>query len=695
MCSRKKPAMMQDKQWCRVLPLYLLLVMLLPPSLTMGGQNITANWTNQQSKDDVSDDTYSLTYNLELQQEITEAMSMQESFRSSSGWYEEFDNHSIDPSLHFTVNNDLFLLELYGSGRKQQSSNAATQEQTNGEAVWSSTWDRRFWPNLRTSFGTDYQEDNDSPKRTDSKTITESLALDWDLQFFKVYYNFNRKQFSDAVTDWENNNTNNFARLEAQRRFWQNRLNFGFSHQYSESKDTITRNFEPSGATLIQQSLSQVLHGLDATPLLTAAELTPAPTLHDGDLITASSVSTDGIDTPPHNIGLKVDFKPVHMIYLYTTTDQSATSAGFTFDLYTSDNGTNWLLSTTSQPFSYNSAEKRFELPLSGLSNLWLKLVITSSPIVTVDFSEIETYQSVTGSGKLDLSSTSSSSITDLNLGFMVTDTFSVSYSFSMDKGQYGSGVDYSRYNQTGNLKWQPQPKLSTSLMLNETTQQNGDTEESKTRSYALNMNTIPIDTLNINMGLSQTEKFEASTRQSIGYDLGMLTTAALYPDLDASLDLNYSHTTQDSTNLTASNYNTNLTLTARLVPSLTANLTTGYQQELEGNRNNTTDTTLSLNWRTSDMMSIHLTGNKNWVNSESESDGATLSMALAPTDTTQFSFTYIYVNASQIINKYSLFGSWSLGPHFTLQSNGSYSESQTQQEWQVQSQLVARFSIL
>jgi hypothetical protein len=687
--------MMQDKQWCRVLPLSLLVFMLLPPSLTMGGQNITASWTNHQSKDNVSEDNYSLTYNLDLQQEITEAMSMQESFRSSNGWGEESDNHSIDPSLRFTINNDLFLLELYGSGHQRQSSNAATQEQTNGEAVWSSTWDRRFWPNLRTSFGTDWQEDNASPKRTDNTTITESLAFDWDLEFFKVYYNFNRKQFSDDVTDRENNNTNNFARLEARHSFLENRINFGFSHQYSETKDTVTSNIGGSGVSLIQQSLSQVLHGLDATPLLTAGELTPAPTLHDGDLITASSVSTDGTEAEPHNIGLKVDFKTIHMIYLYTTTDQSANNAGFTFDLYTSDNGTNWQLSTTSQPFSYNSTEKRFEFPVSGLRNLWLKLVITSSPIVTVDFSEIETYQSVTSAGKLDLSSTSSSSITDLNLGFMVTDTFSVSYSFSMDKGQYGSGVDYSRHNQTGNLKWQPQPNLSTTVMLNETTQQNGDAEESKTRSYALNMNTIPIDTININMGLSQTERFEAATRQSVGYNVGMLTTAALYPDLDASLDLNYSHTTQDSTNLTTSNYNTNLTLTARLVPSLTANLNTGYQQDLERNGDNTTDTTLSLNWRTSDMMSIHLTGNKNWVNSQSESEGASLSMALAPTDTTQFSFTYTYVNANQIINKYSLFGSWSLGPHFTLQSNGSYSESQTQQEWQVQTQLVARFSVL
>jgi hypothetical protein len=94
-------------------------------------------------------------------------------------------------------------------------------------------------------------------------------------------------------------------------------------------------------------------------------------------------------------------------------------------------------------------------------------------------------------------------------------------------------------------------------------------------------------------------------------------------------------------------------------------------------------------------MLSMHVSGNKEWLGSDSQSEGASVSLSLAPTDTTQFSMNYIYAKAANRIDKYSLFGSWSLGPHFTLQGNGSYSESQGEEEWLVQSQLVARFSVL
>jgi hypothetical protein len=55
----------------------------------------------------------------------------------------------------------------------------------------------------------------------------------------------------------------------------------------------------------------------------------------------------------------------------------------------------------------------------------------------------------------------------------------------------------------------------------------------------------------------------------------------------------------------------------------------------------------------------------------------------------------YVYAKATERVDKYGVFGSWSLGPHFTLQANGSYAESQGEEEWQVQSQLVARFSVM
>lgn len=682
-------------QYQSLLLLPLVLLLLSTPLGAWAGQDVTANWTNLRSKDTGTEDTYSLTYSLEMEQEITETMSLQESFRSSGRWQEDEDNQNIDPSLRFTVNNDIFLLEVNGSGSKQYYSDSADQKNSQAELTWTSTWDEQFWPNLRASYGNGWQEDDLPTPLTDNKTSTERVDIDWDLEIFKLYYNYSRSDFSDYAKNSESLSTNNFARIEGDHSFFDNRFNIGFSHQYSETKNTSKNNFGASGNVLIIQPLSQVLHGLDSTPLVTAGELTPVAALHDGDLLTASSVATDGIDNPPHNIALKVDFKTIDMIYLYTTLDQSAQSGGFTFTLYTSDNGTNWQIQTISQSFTYNSTEQRFQLPVTALNNLWLKIVITSSPLVSIDFSETETYQSVSATDALSLTSTTSSSISDFNLGYLITETISLTYNLSMEDGEYGSGVSYDRYNHTGNLQWQPYQTFTTSLGLNETASQNGDADESKTRSYTLNMDTSPVDTLAINMGLSRTEDYLGSERQSVDYNVGMLTTAALYPDLDASVTLNYGNITEDSSNITIEDYNATLVLTARLVPSLTTDLTTNYQEILGRDGINTTDTTLNINWRTSEMLSLHIAGKKNWIDNETLSEGLTTTVTLAPTDTSQFSMSYIYLNDTETMNRYTLFGSWSIGPHFTLQTNGSYTESGSQEEWLVQSQMVARFSVL
>ncbi len=688
--------MRQGKKSHLILLLSFLFVAMVMPQTARGSQDISAHWSHTDGKDEVATDEYFLTYTLNLKQEVTETMSLQESIRYSSGWREDSDTQSIDPSLRFGISNDLFLFELFGAASQQRNTLAADQKRASWEAVWASSWEKRFWPNLRTTYGEDWQEDDNSPKITDSTNKTESVALDWDLELFKAYYNYNRTQFDNLATDRQSDTTSNFARLEADHSFWQNRLNFGFAHQYSETRSISTTALGTSTSALIRQSLSQVLHGLDSTPLITTVgELTAVAALYDGDLTTASSVSTNGIDVPPHNIAIKTDFKIINEIYLYTTIDRSAVSAGFSFALYTSDNGTNWQLNTSSQSFSYNGAERRFEFPISSLNNLWLKLVITTSPLTTVDFSEIEVYRLVTGTDEVTLTSTSTSSITDLNLGARLTDSLSLTYSLSFENGEYGSGVEYDRSNQAGHLKWQAMAALTTTVGMNEAKSQNGDADESTSRSYTLNMDAIPLETVDVNMGLTRSEEYEGAERQSVNHNVGLFTTAALYPDLDSSLDLNYGRSKQDDSGLTTRNYHGTLTLTARLVPRLTADLTTDYQHTLGDAGSETTGADLSLNWRASNMLSLHVSGNKEWRGSDNHSEGASLSCSLAPTDTTQFSMNYIYAKSTERINKYSLFGSWSLGPHFTLQGNGSYAESEGEEEWQVQSQLVARFSVL
>ena len=74
----------------------------------------------------------------------------------------------------------------------------------------------------------------------------------------------------------------------------------------------------------------------------------------------------------------------------------------------------------------------------------------------------------------------------------------------------------------------------------------------------------------------------------------------------------------------------------------------------------------------------------------------------VAPTENTQFSFSYYVVNDDNDLSRYALNGSWAIGPHLTLQGNVFYVEREQESfvfgaqgadtDWQIRTQLIARF---
>lgn len=672
-----------------LLSLLFFVLIAIPPAVAV--QNIAATWGHSNGKDSDASDAYSLQYTLNLDQKVSQAMSLQESIRYNRGWYEQSDPQHVDATLGFAVKNDLFQFGLSGLASQQQNSGAATQKMASWAGRLSSSWDNRFWPNVQVGYSA---ERLGSGNLTTNESQSQTVSFDWDLELFKTYCNFQHSTSDDVAADRQSDSTSNFARLETAHDLWQNRLSYGFSQQFSDTRSAITIPIGVSGLTVNRLSLSQVLHGLDSTPLVTSNELSSQPQLHDGDLTSASSVSTDGIDDPPHNIAIKVDYNVVDEIKLYTTVDESAAAAGFSYVLYASDNGTNWQMVSISAAFTYDSAEKCFELPLSVKQYLWLKVVITASPLDAVDFTEVEAYQEVTSqSNEATLTSTSVSSITDLNLSARITDYLTMSYNISLEKGEYGSGVGLERYNQGGLVNWQVVPSLSTGVGITQSSFQNGDGDESVRRSYNGRIDIIPMDTVNVNMGLGRSENYLGSERQTSSDNIGLYATAALYPDLDGSFGGNYAHHRQDDTEVTTKTYGANFALAARLRPGLTADVATDYQRTSGDAGIKQTALTFGFNWRLTDMLSFQMSGNKQWIDGESLSDGGKMSLSMVPTATTQLSMNYVFSNSTESVDSYTIFGSWALGPHFSMQGRGSYSESGGESTWRVQSQLAARFS--
>ncbi|MDH4332518.1 MAG: hypothetical protein OEV89_08055 [Desulfobulbaceae bacterium] len=700
--------------------LSLLAVFLTSTGNAVAGQAVSSSWSHEEKKDSPKTDAYAASYTVDLQQDLTEAMSLQEAFRYNRNWRQQEETEGIDPSLRFAVKNDLFNFDLSGSASEQRNSIAADRSRRSWEAAWVSNWKKRFFPNLRTSYGRDFSLDDESPHLQDSESTREAVGVDWDFELFKTHYNFNRSQQNDNVTFGESTATNHFGRLDSSGRFFNNRLSLGFSQQYSASQTESATAVGAGGVALLKQTIAQVLTGHDLTPLITdAGELNTNSLMADSDVEIAAGVYTDGFDNPPLNVAFRVDLREVNRVYLYTEKDVGLAAAGaFTMDLYGSMDGTDYQRIRQNVPFVYNSVKKRFEITLDNVTTRWLKLVVTNSPVSRVDFCEIEAYnQVVSTEAFVSRRDKSVSNISDLNMGYRFSSTLGMTYNLTHEFGNYSSLIDYSRQNQIGQMRWTPGEYLTSAFGVSENQEAIAGQPETMNRAYTLRLSTPPVPSVDMNLGLSKTERYQDKSLLSTSYATGLYTSAALYPDLDANLDLTYGRTEYENTSAlttiygaqsaptgtSTKDYGSRLSMTARLIPRLTADLSADYRNIQGAVSTETVDDKLTLNWRVSDILSFVTAVGKKWENWQSSGENGYLQTSVAPTDNTQFALSYYFTNEKQTVSsRYSLSGSWAIGPHFTLQGNGSYVE-RTQEnvrtggqsietDWLISTQLVARF---
>lgn len=695
----------KNPQVKRAVPHLFICLLLLLRFLALGvdvagaSQNMNASWSRQKAKDTAEEDQGNLSYSLNLLQEATDAISFNETLRYFRTREEGRETEFIDPTLRFSLKNDFFLFDTVGSASERRDSTGTDRSKQSWETTWASNWQRRFWPKLRASYAEDYDTDDEIVHLTDSKNIRESGSVDWDFELFRTYYNFNRTRDTDFADNSQDDATSHFGRFETGGNFFQNRLRYGFTQQISQNTSESTTAVGSGGTALIRRTISQAKTTNDNTPSKSDdVVFTSASALINGVRDVASGVKTNTSITDEFlNIAFAVDFNLVQRIYLYTKNNEAAVSGSFRFDLYTSSNSIDWQRISTNAPFTYNATERRFEFNVSPGGVRWLKLVVTQpapSASHVVDFTELEIYQQVTTSGpSFTETSKTTTHITDFNTGLKVTDTVDLSYTLSMENGDYSSGVDYTRRSQAASLRWDPWENLLTTFDVNETREQNGTNPETLNRTYGTNIITLPLPTVDVTMNLSRTDQFTGKDLKSIGYDSGLFTTAALYPDLDSSLDLTYSTRKDEETSLVTKDYGSRLVFTARLIPSVTADISGDYQQTKSLSAIESFESTVTVNWRASDLLSFNTGARQKWQDWERESQAVNIGVALAPTEQLQLNFSVDYLKAKGRSNRYTSFLTWELGPFFTFQFDASYGQQEGEEDWAARGQFVARFA--
>lgn len=605
---------------------------------------------------------------------------------------------TISPTGSIQVENDIFLAEVSGFMNKTYNSQSYDQIDNNWEALLASNWDYPLWPNLSINIGQSWFSDSEEVHVTDNSRKWSEFIAKWELDDFEAYYSYYTELRDDYVEQSNYDEKKHFGRIDYGRSFFANRMNLTFSGQMTNTTTDITAEGDNVS---IRVGLSQAMAGLDPTP--DTGSLPTSAGLIDGN--TNSAVFSINLHEIA-NLGIKADFQAVDTIYVYTTQIDPlliSETNSLTWDLYSSDDGVNWQRETTNAATTYNQDRSRFEVNVGGLQRIYMKLVVTGWPLsLVIPVTEIEAYRVQNSSGDNYAETQEyTRTLTDMNLRYTPSTNTSLSYSLVWDDSDYTIGNDRTRLFQTGNARWRYNDYFIPSLTINNTTTDNSAIADTSQRSYALAIQSIFLPTLETNVGITRNENSTDDVLESSNNTVYLNLTAALYPNLDTTLDINTIFNKDEVEGSSDENIGIRWTLTARLRPTLLVDFiaehgstAVGFTEivdtEQSGGR-----ATLNVNWRPSELLSILANVSQGYGDewSNYESFRLDTNLSLIRTAKTQFTIGHkISGTEDETVNSFNANWSWNISEFFTMQSIANYLITQDDNGWFVNARLTARF---
>ena len=675
-----------------------------------GMVDVNASWKYIiDNKDSASDMTNTYNLNINLDQEITETVSLNETLRYNIQIDEEQEiTQSVTPNLSLTVDNDIFLFDL--SSTTTIDIDKEETDEDNPISVRcsvNSAWEKKLWPDLRLDLGV-----NDID---DSGNFDSGLTLDWDLDIFTIYYRFSQNTSSDDIEGSESKSMDHNARFEASQPFWDNRLILSFSQQFTINNMESTASVDESGFAYFQiMTWTQTLSGYDDSPDKGSTALTANNLLSDND------VETDAVEIDPGeedlNIVIKVNREQIDIFYIYTKEDVS-NPAAFQWGVYYSDDDvdiddtTEWTKLTTDAPTTYNSSKKRFAVDVSRFYDTYIKVVAVNPPS-EITVTEVDARRRVTSKGQTSVTEESdkTESITDFAIDLSITPDLSISCSTTLQSTDSSDGDESSQRTISSSVRWMPFPDMETTLSVSDSLSQAIDEPDETNRSYALNISSPILPTLDVSVGVTRGEKYEDGAHTNTNHTFTVTSTALLFPDLNADLNLSATLSDDIETGKTSSTRNAELGFTARLNPKMTATLDIGATDDSESEEGIPIDIESSLNWRVSEFLSLNGRGSYSWADDPSMK--LSLGASLAPTEKVRMNFDVEHDQSEDETSQtYSMGCTWNMNRHVTLELDGDYKTTQmnpdeaaadtnaTKEEdedlWSITAELIVRFSAL
>jgi hypothetical protein len=664
--------------------------------------NLDASWgtTNYYDLDESENDSHSYRqrYFLSWYPALTSRLSLNATMNYARNWqsgtgYNEFSS----PAVTFDVRNDLFTADLRANVNYNNRENTFNTRSRNWEGSIRNGVLHELLPVLILRYGETYEDDGADYTVTDNESRWGEAALEWNFRKLRTYYSYYQRTFEDFVERYTNDNVRHFGRMDYTDSLWNNRVRYSFSQTANLNSNEF--DFRGDSADIIVP-VSQGLAGSDATPQF--GTLPGNSDLIDGNR--DNTAFTIRINEPA-NIGVRTDFQRVDALYVYIQEPPGVVTdhlLAIRWDIYSSEDGANWVREVTGAPTRYDIDEHRYEVETGGLQAIHLKLVVTDWPLLAgdVNVTEMEARQTVSGDGSSG-ERRNDSYTTNFNLQADPTDNTLFSYFFGYNTSDNSIGNDSERFSNNASLQWNVNRYFLPTVSVSDVLNKNSDVEDTETRNYSFSVQSHPLDTYDTSIGLSRYESYTDSEKRRTGHNLSWLNSATLYPRLTTQLDFIVGISKDEILDTDSTNASVYWRLTSHVRDNLSVDFISEYRKNsseavfVEDFESDGGSSSLDVNWRVSELLSVRGAGTLGYGDSAEDYDSFVFSPTVILMRTgkslVQSSYT-LNANRNDTINTFNLNWSWKLSEYFSFNAIGNYIILEERSIWYINCYLTSRF---
>jgi hypothetical protein len=659
-----------------------------------GSFNLNGQWQYNDSNSGEGDlrQNYNAAYSGDA--ELTDLIGISGNLRYSKNIAEDSSRDYLSPGFTLDNKNDIYNFSIFGNYAFQKSSNDDSDDEQSETWNWTSTlsssWQNPLYPKVTVSYG------QRGSSRNSDKGATEDSASGrtaWNyLEWLNIFYSIDwfRKSAPgiDAVVQ---DDVTQRAGLEAGQFFFDSRLRLNLNLNYRNTKNTLSGQPGEGGFILLPLLVTDALYEETNEPL--TGDLTNDASFLLTDEIPPLTLVINPLNDPM-NIGFRVDFQRVDLIYLTALNDIDEFAASFSWDLYSSNNGFDWTLEQASLPFDYDVSEQRFEFEVDSLASQqirWLKLVADTSslsPLQNTEIVALEVFRKIfneTGGPTIteEISRDNYQAVFDLS--YQLKENMRFNYGFSYNEQESSLDQGNRTLISLAGLSWTPGRYFSGRINASDTRETIQGGLDTNNRTYGLSLGSAPLDTLDFSLGAAVTERYVESALLQHFAAYSFVTTARLYTDLNGSLDFGY---TQGLLTSADDSFSETLRLTARLQPTLVLYLDQRFSRDIEANRDSH-KTNANLNWGISDILNLNNNLSFSWGDDAETKIANNLGLTIAANKKNRLNFNYGFVDAGAVNHIYSASWNWLINPlaKFLLSANYLISEI-GEDAWGVQARL-------